>query len=31
MVGEKEGTKERGKKDRTKIGINEKIPRDEET
>jgi len=31
MVGGKEDTKERGKRDGTKIGINGKIPRDEET
>jgi len=31
MVGEEEDTKEREKRDRTKIGINGKIPQDEET
>jgi len=31
MVGGKEDTKERGKRNRTKIGINGKIPWDEET
>jgi len=31
MVGGKEDMKERGKRDRTKIGINGKIPQDEET
>jgi len=31
MVGEEEDTKEREKRDGTKIGINRKIPRNEET
>jgi len=31
MVGEKEGTKEREKRDGMKIGIDRKIPWDEET
>ena len=31
MVGEKEGTKEKGKRDGTKIGIDGKIPWDKET
>jgi len=31
MVRGEEGTKERGKRDRTKIGIDGKIPWDEET
>jgi len=31
MVGEEEDMKERGKRDRTKIGINGKIPQDKET
>jgi len=31
MVGGKEDTKERGKRNGTKIGIDGKIPRDEET
>jgi len=31
MVREEEDTKERGKKDGTKIGINGKIPWDKET
>jgi len=31
MVGGEEDMKERGKRDRTKIGINGKIPQDEET
>jgi len=31
MVGEEEGTKERGKRDGMKIGIDGKIPRDKET
>jgi len=31
MVGGEEDTKERGKRDRIKIGINGKIPQDEET
>jgi len=31
MVGGKEGTKERGKRDGMKIGIDGKIPRDKET
>jgi len=31
MVGEEEDTKERGKRDGTKIGINGEIPWDEET
>jgi len=31
MVGEKEDTKERGKRDGTKIGIDGKIPQDKET
>jgi len=31
MVGEEEDTKEREKRDGTKIGINGKIPQDEET
>ena len=31
MVGEEEDTEERGKRDGTKIGIDGKIPRDEET
>jgi len=31
MVGGEEDTKEREKRDRTKIGINGKIPWDEET
>jgi len=31
MVGEEEDTKERGKRDGTKISINGKIPWDEET
>jgi len=31
MVGEEEDTKERGKRNRTKIGINGKIPWNEET
>jgi len=31
MVGGEEDTKERGKRDRTKIGIDGKIPRDKET
>ena len=31
MVGGEEDTKERGKRDGTKIGINRKIPRDKET
>jgi len=31
MVGGEEDTKERGKRDRMKIGINGKIPQDEET
>jgi len=31
MVGGEEDMKERGKRDRMKIGINGKIPQDEET
>jgi len=31
MVGEEEDTKEREKRDGTKIGINRKIPQNEET
>jgi len=31
MVGGEEDTKENGKRDRMKIGIDGKIPRDEET
>jgi len=31
MVGGEEDMKERGKRDRTKIGINGKIPQNEET
>ena len=31
MVGEERGTKKKGKRDRTKIGFNGKIPRDEKT
>jgi len=31
MVGEEEDMKERGKRDRMKIGINGKIPQDKET
>jgi len=31
MVGEEEDMKEREKRDRTKIGINGKIPQDKET
>jgi len=31
MVGGEEDTKERGKRDRTKININGKIPWDEKT
>ena len=31
MVGGKEDTKEKGKRDGTKTGITGKIPRDEET
>jgi len=31
MVGEEEDTKEREKRDGMKIGINRKIPRNEET
>jgi len=31
MVGGEENTKERGKRDGTKIGINRKIPWDKET
>jgi len=31
MVGGEKDTKERGKRDGTKIGINGKIPRDKET
>jgi len=31
MVGEKEGTKEKGKRGGTKTGVNGKIPWDKET
>jgi len=31
MVGEKEGMKEKGKRGRTKTGVNGKIPRNEKT
>ena len=31
MVGEKEGTKEKGKRDGIKTGVNGKIPWDKET
>jgi len=31
MVGEKEGIKEKGKRDRTKTGVDRKIPWDKET
>ena len=31
MAGEKRDTKEKGKRDGTKIGIDGKIPQDEET